>query len=73
MDIQTLKEYIADLPDDMPVIVEIDNGFISACAADSDVVTLPTGEKAFYLAPCFCPYKDKEFELGAEDFPINEN
>lgn len=73
MDIQTLKEIIADLPDDMPVIVEIDNGFISACATDSDVVVLPTGEEAFYLAPCFCPYKDTEFEFGAENFPINEN
>lgn len=71
MDIQTLREIIKDLPDDMPVIVEIDNGFISACSAESDVVKLPNGEEAFYLAPCFCQFKTDQIDLLPGDFPTN--
>ena len=73
MNIADLKEMIKELPDDMPVIIEFELGFISACMAESQVVETSEEEKAFYIAPCTCHEDDMEFDFSADDLPISEN
>jgi hypothetical protein len=74
MNIAELREMIKDCPDDMPVIIEFEMGFISACNAESQVVNMGDGEeKAFYIAPCTCHEDDMEFDFSADDLPISEN
>lgn len=74
MTVRDLRLLLTDVPDDLPVVVEGDWGFTSACIAESGEATLEDDRRVLVVLPCRCHEGPIEVELRAEDFgELGEN
>lgn len=83
MNVKDLKQLLADAPDDMPVMVIIENhlkpgmfGFTTACECETGIIELgPTengeggGEAVFLIAPHGAGVSESDSEEGNEAIP----
>lgn len=79
MTVYELISILQDVQDkEMPVVMPIEVGFISACVGETGVAKDDEGEDIFVILPCFCHVEEVDdtettLDVLASDFDIELN